>query len=57
MPEPSRQAVAEGLREQAASFRRLAAIARTRAGGTALGALADDFDKQAMRVDPASLRQ
>lgn len=57
MPDPSQQATAEELREQAASFRRLAATARTRAGGTALDALADHFDKQARQIDPASLRQ
>jgi hypothetical protein len=51
----SSQESAEGLREQAASCRRLAAAARTRAGGTALGALADHFDDQARRIDPNSL--
>jgi hypothetical protein len=53
--DPAGRASAEELREQAASCRRLAAGARTRAGGTALGALADHFDDQARRIDPNSL--
>ncbi len=46
---------AEGLREQAASCRRLARRARTEAGGTALKAVADQFDTDARRIDPFSL--
>jgi hypothetical protein len=48
---------AESLREQAAACRRLAAAARTRAGTTSLFALADHFDDQARKLDPASLRR
>jgi hypothetical protein len=48
---------AEGLREQAASCRRLAAVARTRAGRTSIEALGDHFDEQARRLDPSSQRR
>ena len=47
---------AEGLREQAAC-RRLAAVARTRAGRTSIEALGDHFDEQARRLDPSSQRR
>ena len=50
----SREDAAEGLREQAASCRRLARRARTDAGGTALRAVADQFDSDARRIDPLS---
>lgn len=48
---------AEGLRNQAAACRRLAAQARTRAGTSSMHALADHFDDQARKLDvtdPAS---
>lgn len=48
---------ADSLREQAAACRRLAASARTRAGGSSLGALADHFDEQARKIDPSSQRR
>ena len=48
---------ADSLREQAAACRRLAASARTRAGTTSLGALADHFDEQARKLDPSSMRR
>lgn len=48
---------AEGLREQAASCRRLAAAARTRSGTSSLNALADHFDNQARKLDPSSQRR
>ena len=48
---------AEGLREQAASCRRLAASARTRAGRTSIEALGDHFDEQARKLDPLSERR
>ena len=48
---------ADGLREQAASCRRLAAAARTRSGNTSLNALAEHFDEQARKLDPSSLRR
>ena len=51
----SREDAAEGLREQAASCRRLARRARTNAGGTALEAAADQFDTDARRIDPFSV--
>ena len=41
----------EGLRNQAAACRRLAARARTRAGTSSMNALADHFDEQARRAD------
>ena len=42
---------AEGLRNQAAACRRLAAQARTRAGTSSMRALADHFDEQARTLD------
>ena len=48
---------ARQLREQAAACRRLAVQARTRAGKKGLGALADNFDEQARKMDSTSLRQ
>ena len=56
-PERSRSNIAEGLREQAASYRRLAAVARTNAGTKSLGDLADSFDERARKLDPSSLRR
>jgi hypothetical protein len=58
-PEPNRarQDSAESLREQAASCRRLATAARTRAGTSSLDALADHFDEQARKLDPSSQRR
>jgi hypothetical protein len=52
-----RRQSADGLREQAASCRRLAATARTRSGTTSLNALADHFDEQARTLDPSSQRR
>ncbi|MES2137750.1 MAG: hypothetical protein V4502_11915 [Pseudomonadota bacterium] len=54
-PRPGRD-TADSLREQAAACRRLAAAARTRAGTSSLGALADHFDEQARKLDPSSQR-
>ncbi|GAA4725135.1 hypothetical protein H9L13_00060 [Sphingomonas lutea] len=53
----SPQDAAEGLRDQAASCRRLAARARTDAGGVALRAVADQFDTDARRLNPMSERR
>ena len=53
----SREDAADGLREQAASCRRLAKRARTSSGLTALRAVADQFDTDASRIDPRSLRR
>jgi hypothetical protein len=57
MNAPSREDAADGLREQAASCRRLATRARTASGLTALRAVADQFDTDASRIDPRSLRR
>ena len=54
---PSRTEAADDLREQAASYRRLAKRARTRGGSTALSAVADQFDTDARRIDPSSERR
>jgi len=53
----SREDAADDLREQAASCRRLARRARTDAGSTALSHVADQFDTDARRIDPRSLRR
>jgi len=58
MTEPvSREVAAEGMREQAASFRRLAKSARTESGSAALAAMAEEFDNDARRTDPNSERR
>lgn len=54
---PSREEAADGLREQAASCRRLAQRARTAFGSTALKAVAERFDDDARLIDPKSLRR
>ena len=53
----SREDAADGLREQAASCRRLARRARTPFGSTALDAVAEQFDTDARRIDPLSNRR
>lgn len=53
----TREEAAEDLREQAASCRRLAGRARTAPGSTALMGAADQFDTDARRIDPLSLRR
>lgn len=53
----SRSNIAETLREQAASYRRLAAVAGTSAGTKSLGELADSFDERARKLDPSSQRR
>lgn len=50
-PDLDRSNIAKGLREQAASCRRLAAAARTSAGTRSLGELADTFDERARKLD------
>jgi hypothetical protein len=57
MDHPSRADAADGLREQAASCRRLAKRARTNDGATALKTVAEHFDDDARRIDPMSLRR
>ncbi len=54
---PDPRVAADGLREQAAACRRLAASARTRAGKTSIEALGDHFDEQASKLDPSSQRR
>jgi len=54
-PPLSYEDAADGLREQAASFRRLARRARTGSGWTALLAAAVQLDTDASRIDPRSL--
>ena len=51
----SREDAADSLREQAASYRRLAIGARTPTGASSLAAIADQFDDDARRIDPLSL--
>ena len=53
----NRSNAADSLREQAASYRRLAAVARTSAGTKSLGELADNIDEQARKLDPSSQRR
>jgi hypothetical protein len=53
----SREDAADGLREQAASCRRLARRARTSSGSTALKSVAEQFDTDARRIDPRSTRR
>ena len=53
----TREEAADGLREQAASCRRLAIRARTETGSTALRCVAEQFDTDARRIDPSSLRR
>lgn len=50
----SREEAADGLREQAASCRRLATRARTASGSEALNVVAEQFDKDARRIAPWS---
>jgi hypothetical protein len=53
----SREDAADDLREQAASYRRLAKRARTSSGSTALKAVAEQFDTDARQIDPRSTRR
>jgi hypothetical protein len=54
---PTRIEAADKLREQAASCRRLARRATTKAGTDALATVADQFDTDARRIDPTSERR
>ena len=54
MHQPTRVEAADGLREQAASCRRLAGRARTASGATALKTVAEQFDDDARRIDASS---
>jgi len=53
----TRGEAADELREQAQSCRRLARRARTNGGSIALTTLAEQFDDDARRMDPSSLRR
>ena len=53
----SRGDAADELREQAASCRRLARRARTAGGSSALKTAADQFDDDARRIDPNSVKR
>jgi hypothetical protein len=53
----SNEDAADGLRKQAASCRRLAKRARTRHGERALEGAAEQFDKDARRIDPMGERR
>ena len=53
----TRGEAADELREQAASCRRLALRARTNGGSTALTTVANQFDDDARRIDPLSLKR
>lgn len=55
--QPASGELADELREEAASFRRLARRARTSAGSTALTYAANQFDQNAWRIDPSSLQR
>jgi hypothetical protein len=57
MRQISRDEAADDLREQAASCRRLARRAMTPAGATALSTVAEQFDTDARRIDPLSMRR
>jgi hypothetical protein len=53
----TRNEAAEELRDQAASFRRLARRARTASGSAALKTVADQFDDDARRIDPSTFKR
>lgn len=53
----SREDAADALREQAASCRRLSKRARTASGSEALNTVGEQFDTDARRIDPSSLRR
>jgi hypothetical protein len=57
MQQLSRGEAADELREQAASCRRLAKRARTRGGSSVLTTVAEQFDDDARRIDPTSLKR
>lgn len=57
MQQLTRNEAAEELRDQAASCRRLARRARTASGSTALNKVADQFDDDARRIDPITLKR
>lgn len=52
MEQLTRHQAADALREQAASCRRLAVRARTAGSCSALTTVAEQFDDDALRIDP-----
>lgn len=57
MERQTRGEAADQLREQAASYRKLARRARTGSGSAALATVAEQFDDDARRIDPSSQRR
>ena len=57
MEQLSRGEAAEELREQADSCRKLARRARTTGGSIALKTVAEQFDDDARRIDPLSIKR
>ena len=57
IPDVTRHEPADGLREQADCWRRLAKRAATPHGSSALVAVADYFDADARRIDPLNERR
>lgn len=57
MQPPSRTEAADELREQAASCRKLAKRALTTGGSSALKTAAEQFDDDARRIDPLSMKR
>ena len=57
MEQPTRHEAAEELRKQASCCRRLARRARTATGSTALKTIAEQFDDDARRIDPTTLKR
>jgi len=57
IPQLTVREAADGLREQAASCRRLSRRASTQRGSSALAAVAEFFDADARRMDPLSERR
>jgi hypothetical protein len=53
----TRAEAANQLRDQAASCRSLARRARTNSGSIALTCVAEQFDDDARRIDPSSLKR
>lgn len=57
MERVTRAEAADELREEAASYRRLAKRARTKSGSSALTTAAELFDEDARRIDPTSSKR
>ena len=57
MQQLSRGEAADELREQVASCRKLVTRARTMSGSIALKTVAEQFDDDARRIDPLSIKR